>query len=133
MARSRPFGVTLIAILSLIAAAIALIYTLQMLHLWPVGGWLGDVRFFTFDLWGAILWGILFLIYLWVFRMLWSLDPQGWLFVVILAALNLILAVLSWIGASDFQAVLPALLINGIILIYGLTPGVKNAFGVPTT
>jgi hypothetical protein len=133
MARSRPFGITLLAILALVAALIAGIYTLQLLHLWPVGGWFGDTRFFTFDLWGAILWGIMFLIYLWVFQMLWTVNPQGWLFVVIIAVFNLIMAVLSILGESSWEAMWPALLINGIILIYCLMPGVKQAFGLPTS
>ena len=57
MEKKRPFGVTLLAILAAVAAIVAIIHTLQMLHLWPI--WVGPVRFFTFDLLGAILWGIL--------------------------------------------------------------------------
>jgi len=129
MARNRPFGITVLAFLAILAAIQAVVYTLQMLHLLPVT--LGPVRFFTFDLLGAILWGMLALIYLWVFRMLWNLDPQGWVFVVLLSILNLIMAVLSVFGASTWEAMAPALLINGVILIYCLVPGTKEAFGVP--
>jgi hypothetical protein len=129
MAQNRPFGITVLAFLAVLAAIQAVVYTLQMLHLLPVT--LGPVRFFTFDLLGAILWGMLALIYLWVFRMLWNLDPQGWVFVVLLSVLNLIMAVLSVFGASTLEAMAPALLINGVILIYCLIPGTKEAFGVP--
>ncbi|MDD4255157.1 MAG: hypothetical protein PHP59_07240 [Methanofollis sp.] len=129
MARNRPFGITVLAFLAILAAIQAMVYTLQMLHLLPVT--LGPVRFFTFDLLGAILWGMLALIYLWVFRMLWNLDPQGWAFVVLLSTLNLVLALLSIFGASTWEAMAPALLINGVILIYCLMPGTKEAFGVP--
>ncbi|WP_342677469.1 hypothetical protein [Methanofollis sp. UBA420] len=129
MTRSRPFGITVLAFLAILAAIQAVVYTLQMLHLLPVT--LGPVRFFTFDLLGAILWGMLALIYLWVFRMLWNLDPQGWVFVVLLSVLNLVLAFLSVLGASTWEAMAPALLINGVILIYCLAPGTKEAFGVP--
>jgi len=104
---------------------------LQMLHILPVRLFGGAVRFFTFDIFGAILWGIMLLIYLWVFRMLWNLDPQGWTFVTVLAVLNLILAFLSIFGATTWQEMLPSLLINGLILIYALLPGTKAAFGVP--
>jgi hypothetical protein len=53
------------------------------------------------------------------------------MFVVILSALNLILAVVSAIGGSSLSAEAPAIIINGLVLIYALTPGVKSAFGDP--
>jgi hypothetical protein len=131
MSKSRPFGVTILAILAGIAAFFAVIHTLQMLHLFPISGPLGTFRFFTFDLLGALLWGLMAAIYIWLVRMLWNLDPQGWLFLVIIAIFNLILALVSILGRSSFQAMLPSILINGIILIYCLLPGTKEAFGQP--
>ena len=130
MTKKRPFGVTVLAILAAIAAILAIIHTLQMLHLFPIRGPFGVFAFFTFDLLGAILWGILALIYIWVATMLWNLDPQGWLFVVALSALNLIMAVISILGQSTWQAMLPAIIVNGLILLYTLLPGTKDAFGV---
>jgi len=130
MTKKRPFGVTLLAILAGIAAVIAIIHTLQMLHLFPISGSLGIFKFFTFDLFGALMWGILAAIYIWVARMLWNLDQQGWLFVVVLAVLNLIMAFISILGASSWQAMMPAIIINGLILIYGMLPGTKAAFDV---
>ncbi len=131
MSKSRPFGVTILAILAGIAAFFAVIHTLQMLHLFPISGPLGVFSFFTFDLLGALLWGLMAAIYIWLVRMLWNLDPQGWLFLVIIAIFNLILALVSILGRSSFQAMLPSILINGIILIYCLLPGTKEAFGQP--
>lgn len=125
----RPIGVTILAVFAMLAALSAAWHTLQMLHILPVS--FGEMRFFTFDIFGAILWGIMFLIYLWVFRMLWNLDPQGWLFVVVLSTLNLILALVSVLGASTFWSVLPSVLFNAIVLIYANTPGVKSAFNMP--
>ena len=130
--KKRPFGITLLAIFSLVAAVVAIWHTLQMLHLAPVVfGPLGHVKFFQFDPLGAIMWGIMVLIYLWVFRMLWNVDPQGWLFVTILSALNLILALLSIIGDTSFAEMAPAIVINGVILIYALLPRTKAAFNIP--
>ncbi len=126
--KHRPIGMTILAILALFGAAIAFIFTLQMLHLLPIT--IGPVRFWTFDLWGAILWGILALIYLWVFRMLWMVNPQGWIFVVILSGLNLILAFLSVLGGSSWEAMSASIVINGIILIYALLPGTKKAMRI---
>jgi hypothetical protein len=129
MTRHRPFGITILAILSGIAAIISAIHTLQYLHLLPV--FVGPMTFFTFDIWGALMWGVMTLIYLWVMRMLWNVDPQGWMFLVILSALNIILALLSAIGGSTLAEEIPAIVVAGAILIYCLTPGVKAAFGEP--
>lgn len=126
MARDRPFVITILAIFALLGAAMALIATLQMLHLLPV--FVGELHFWTFDFWAALLWGILFLIYLWVFRMLWSVNPQGWLFMVIISGLNLILALLSVLGGSTWDAMAGSIIINGLILIYCLLPSTKSAF-----
>ena len=130
MARNRPFVVTILAILAGLAAIQALIYTLQMLHLLPI--WIGNVRFFTFDFWGALLWGIMTLIWIWVFTMLWNVNPQGWLFMVFLSGLNLVLAVLSIIGNSSWQAMSTAIIINGLVLIYCMLPNTKKAFEIPS-
>jgi len=129
MTKKRPIGVTILAILAALAAIVAIIHTLQMLHLFPIRGPFGVFAFFTFDLLGAILWGILAAIYIWVVRMLWNLDPQGWVFVTALSTLNLVFAVISIIGASTWQAMLPSLVVNGLILIYCLLPGTKESFG----
>lgn len=129
MTRRRPIGVTILTTLVALAAIVAIFHTLQMLHLFPIRGPFGQFAFFTFDFLGAILWGITAAIYIWVVRMLWNLDPQGWLFTAALSTLNLIFAVISIIGQSTWQAMLPALIINGLILIYCLLPGTREAFG----
>ncbi|HHB91359.1 MAG TPA: hypothetical protein ENK60_08650 [Anaerolineae bacterium] len=127
--RHRPFGVTLLAIFAYIAGIVAIFHTLQMLHLLPILK-IGDKAFFGFSLFGAIMWGILALIYFWVGKMLWNLNEQGWLFVVVLSILNLIFAFVAVIGRTPFAAMLPAVLINAIVLIYALLPGTKAAFQV---
>jgi len=132
MTKKRPFGVTVLAILTAVAAIIAIFHTLQMLHLFPIRGPFGFFAFFTFDLLGAILWGILALIWIWVTRRLWNLDPQGWMFVAVLSTLNLILALLSILGRSTLQAMLPSIIVNGLILLYTLMPSTKEAFGIST-
>ncbi len=126
--KHRPFGVTLLAIFAYIAGIVAIFHTLQMLHLLPIKGPFGMGYFFGFSFIGAIMWGIMVLIYFWVGKMLWNLNEQGWLFVVVLATLNLILAFVTILGKTPFSAMLPAILINGIVLIYALLPGVKGAF-----
>ena len=128
MEKQRPFGITLLAILALLAAFMAFVYTLQMLHLLPV--YMGAVNFWTFSLLGAIFWGFIVLIWLWVFRMLMMMDPQGWLFIVFIAALDLLFALLSVLGASSWEAMAPTIIISGIVLLYCLAPGTKASFGI---
>jgi hypothetical protein len=129
MTRSRPFGVTLLAILAGIAGVIAAYHTLQYLHILPIS--LGPISFFGFDLWSALLWGITTVCYAWVVSMLWTVNPAGWMFAVLISAWNLILVVLDLIGGTSVSALTPAIVLNGLILIYCLLPNTKRAFGPP--
>ena len=129
-ARHRPFGITLLAGLAGLAALVALWHTLQYLHLLPFT--LGPLQFYGFDLLGALLWGGLTAIWGWAALRLWQVELQGLLFATILSGLNLLLAGLSLLGASTLAALLPALLLNGGILLYCLTPGVRRAFAAAT-
>jgi hypothetical protein len=135
MSKRRPIGVMLLAVLAALAGIAATIHTLQMLHLWPIKTtYFGrEVNFFDFNLIGAALWGMLAAIYFWLVWSLWKVDARAWLFLVVLASLNLILAVLSIIGQSTWQAMLPTLIVNGLILFYCLLPGTKEAFEITPT
>jgi hypothetical protein len=125
--KHRPIGITILAILAFIAGVVNLFHALQFFGISLV--WLGGVNFFGSPILSALMYGILALIWFWVGYMLWKVNPQGWLFVVIITILNLCLAGLAIIGQSTFSSQLPAIIINGVILIYALTPGVKRAFG----
>jgi hypothetical protein len=129
MTRSRPFGITVLAILAGIAGVIAAYHTLQYLHILPF--WLGPVAFWGFDLWGAALWFLATVVYAWVVVMLWRVEPAGWLYLVLISAFNLLMVVLSVLGASTVSAYAPAAIVNAAILIYCLLPGTKRAFGPP--
>jgi membrane-bound ClpP family serine protease len=63
---------------------------------------------------------------------LWNLKSQGWAFVVTLAVLNLVLDLISLLGATTWHAVMFSVIVNAIVLIDALTPGVKEAFRIPT-
>ena len=126
--RHRPFGVTVLAILAGIAFVVNAFVTLIFLGAIPAAIF-GGTGFFGQALLGALLWGLTAAIWAWVAAGLWNLDPQAWTFVVVLSLLNIILAVVSVLGASTWQAVLPSLLLNALVLIYASTSGVKGAFG----
>jgi hypothetical protein len=129
MAKERPIGVTILAFLAILGAINAFIYTLQMLHLLPT--FLGPIAFYQFSLIGAFFWGLLFFIWLAVFRMLWEVQPQGWMFVVLIAIFDLIYGIICVLGGSSWEAMAPIIIISGLILIYCLLPGTKQAFGIP--
>jgi hypothetical protein len=130
MTKTRPIAVTVLAVLAGIAALFAAVHTLQYLHLFPF--FLGDMAFFGFDLGAAIMWGLLAAIYVWLMVQLLNVSPQAWLYLVVLSGLNLFLAVLSILGATTFQAMLPAILVSGAILLYCLMPSTRAAFGTST-
>jgi hypothetical protein len=77
------------------------------------------------------MWGVLTAIYGWVVRMLSNVHPQGWMLLLILSALIIGLALTSAIGGSTLAADMPAIVVNGAVFIYCLTPSVKHAFGAP--
>jgi hypothetical protein len=126
--RSRPFGVTILAILAAIAAIIAAVHALQFLGIIPffIGGSV-PVRFFS--LWYALMYGLLVWVYIWLTTMLWRVEPQAWLFLVIVTLFYLILDFLSLLGKSSWQDVSVSIIVNAIILLYCMLPGVRTAFG----
>jgi hypothetical protein len=128
--RHRPLGVTILAVLTGIAFILNAFVTLLFLGAIPAALF-GRTGFFGQALVGALLWGLLTFIWGWVTVGLWNLDPEAWLFVVVLTIFDLILAGISVIGASTWEAMLPTIVINAVILIYALSSGVKEAFGHP--
>jgi hypothetical protein len=128
MAKERPIGVTILAILALFGFVNASIYTLQMLHLLPT--YLGPVAVWQFSLIGAILWGFLALIWLGVFGALMVVHPQGWLFMVLIAGFDLIYGIICVLGGSSWEAMAPMIIICALVLIYCMLPGTKQAFGL---
>jgi hypothetical protein len=131
VARRRPVGVTILAVLAGIAGFVAVVHTLQYLHLVPF--FLGPMAFYGLDLFGAILWAISALIWTWVAANLWYVNPRAWLFVAKIPALHVILAGPSILGASTSRAGPPAIPPDGAAPLSSPMPGVQDAFGVGPT
>ena len=129
--RRRTLAITILAVVAVIAGANALFDMLRFLRIVPIT--LGDMQFFAPNInWlGALFAGLLVLIWWSTAAQLWRLDPRGWLFVVLVATLNLIFPVIALIGHSTLAAVSTGLVINGVALILGLLPSTKAAFGLP--
>lgn len=124
--KKRPFGVTVLAILAGIAAVLAAIHTLQALGIFPYV--LGGFKIHSFNLWNALMWGLMVWVWVWLVQMLWRVEPQAWLFLAVITVFNLILDFTIILGASDWNDVKASFLVNAIILIYVMLPGVKRSF-----
>ncbi len=123
----RPVGVTILGVLAAVAAGVNLYHALQFLGILPVI--LGRFQFFGQNFWGAMVFSFNALLWAFVAWSLLSVKPWAWLFAVVIAVLGLFSAIFALLGGSELSAMLPALLINAIVLIYCFTSGVKRAFG----
>ena len=126
--KQRPIGVTILAVLAALAAVWAGYRVLQFLGLFPF--WFGPVPFRNFSLFAALMWGLMVWVYVWLVKMLWEVNPQGWLFLAVISVFNLILEFVTLVGGAEMGDVAVPFVINGLILIYVLLPGTKRAFGM---
>jgi len=127
--KERPIGVTILAILAGIAAVLAAIHALQFLGIFPfvVGPYGYKVHYF--DFWYALMYVLLVWVYIWLTMMLWRVDPAAWMFLVIVTLFYLILDFFSLFGATTWEDVSFSVIVNAIILLYVMLPGVRRAFG----
>jgi hypothetical protein len=127
--KERPVGVTILAILAGIAAVLAAVHAIQFLGIFPfvVGPSGYKVHYFSF--WYALMYGLLFWVYIWLTMALWRVEPGAWIFLVIVTMFYLILDFLSLLGATTWQDVSISIILNAIILLYCMLPGVRSAFG----
>jgi hypothetical protein len=124
----RPWTATVLAILAVIAAILAIFDALRYSGILPIAA-LGPLNFFGVSFVGVILSVIVALIWLSVARQLWNVDPQGWLFVVVIAIVYLIFDLVAVLGGSSFQAVLPSVVVNAVALILAVLPNTRASFG----
>jgi hypothetical protein len=124
--RTRPIGVTILTVLAGIAAVLAGVHLLQSLGIFPF--FIGPFSVRAFSLWYALMWGLLVWVYIWLIRMLWNVDQAAWLFLLIITVWNLSVDFLTLIGNETFSDVSLSFIVNGLILIYCMLPGVREAF-----
>jgi hypothetical protein len=125
---NRPLAATLLAILAAIAGILAVLDVLRYLGILPIAA-LGPIGFFGVSILAAIMAGIVAAIWFRAAVKLWNLDPQGWLFVVVIAIVYLIFDFVAILGGSSFQSMLPSIVISGLALILGILPSTREAFG----
>jgi hypothetical protein len=123
----RPIGVTILAILAGLAAVLAGIHLLQSLGILPY--FIGSISVRGFSLWYAIMWGLLVWVYVWLIQMLWNVNPQGWLFLVLITVFNLMMDFIVVLGAeTEWTDISVSVILNAIILAYVMLPGVRRSF-----
>lgn len=131
--RHRTWAVWLLVIFAVIAGILALVDAARYM------GWLAfDIPVMGQEIsfvlpnaqWlAAIMSGIVGIIYFIVAWWLYNLNPSGWLFVVVIAIINLIFLVLAIIGQTTFASVSIQILVNVVLLILAFLPGTQAAFG----
>ncbi len=127
---NRPIGVTILAVLSGFLAVLAILATLNWLGFVP---WFGPgpaIR--TFNLWYALLYGLLAWVYIWLTQMLLRMDKSAWLFLAVITVFNLtidfVTIVTSNMPVTDRTTL--SIVVNSLILIYIMLPGVRKSFEV---
>jgi len=124
--KKRPFGVTVLAILAGLAAVLAGVHALQSLGIIP---WvLGPFTVHAFSFWSFLMWAVMVWLWAWLVKMLWNVEKEAWLFLAVISAFNLILDFTFMLGQGEWSDVNVSFIVNGIILIYTMLPGVKKAF-----
>jgi hypothetical protein len=126
--KKRPFGVTVLAVLAGIVAVLSAVHALQALGIFPY--LIGEFKVHAFNLWSFLMWALLVWVYVWLVQMLWRVDKQAWLFLAVITVFNLILDFTVMLGAGDWSDVSIHFLLNALILIYIMLPGVKQSFDV---
>ena len=118
----RTAAIYILAIIAVIAGIVAVVDTTRYL------GWFySPLDFIGSPLIGAILSGLLAVMWFSVAYMIWILNPQGWFFMV--AVVVLVIDLLSLISGSPIELLLPSILISGLVLILGLLPSTRREFG----
>jgi hypothetical protein len=126
--KKRPFSVTVLAILAGIAAVLAAVHALQAIGLLPY--FIGPFTVHAFSFWSFLMWALMVWVWVWLVKMLWNVEKQAWLFLAVITVFNLILDFTVMLGAAEWSDVSLSFIVNAIILIYVMLPGVKSAFDV---
>jgi hypothetical protein len=128
-AKQRPIGVTILAILAGVAAVLAAIHALQFLGIIPFVIGSSGYTLHAFSFWYALMYGLLVWVYVWLAQMLWRVDPSAWIFLVIITIFYLIVDFFTLFGATTWDDIAVSFIVNGVILLYCMLPGVRDAFG----
>ena len=126
-AHHRPFMVTILAIVVGLLAVLSGVHLLQALGIVPYVIGRFEVR--AFSLLYAIMWGLMVWVWAWLVQMLWRVEPQAWIFLVVVSMFNLMLDFFLLLGQTNWPDVSVSFLINSLVLLYCMLPSTRRAFG----
>ena len=127
--KQRPILVTILAILAGIVGVVSAVFALQGLGILPY--LIGPFKVRNFELWYALMWGLMAWVYFWLAQMLWRVERSAWLFMAVITVLNLMVDFTTMLTSGvSWSDVSVSFILNALILIYVLLPGTKRAFDV---
>ncbi len=126
----RTLPILILVAISVVAGVSAALDALRFMG-WAPWYTLGEVGFYNQSFFGAMLSGIVAVIWFGVAADLWRLDPKGWVFVAVIATLNIIFLLIALFGQTTWQAISVSFVLSALALVLALLPGTKAAFGMP--
>ena len=126
LSMKRPFGVTILGIVAVLLAFLNAIVMLRFLGFLP---FLGPINIRIFNLWYALLYGLIAYIWAWLAQMIFQVDSQAWMFLAVITIFNLCLDFVLLVTGGSWYDVNLSVIINALILIYIMLPGVRRVFG----
>ena len=67
--------------------------------------------------------------WVWLVQMLWQVDHQAWMFLAVITIFNLCIDFVLLVTGGSWYDVNVSVLVNTLVLIYIMLPGVRGAFG----
>jgi hypothetical protein len=127
--RARPIGVVILAGLAGIELVLAVVHLAQAIGLLPY--FIGPVAFRDFNLWYAMMWGLMVWVWVWAIRALLDLDPGAWMFVLIISGFSVTFDFITIIATpTETTDIAVSFFVGLAILVYLLLPGTKRAFTI---
>jgi len=120
----RTAAVYILALIAVMAGIVALFDTIRYLNFA-----FSPLSFLGAPWLGAILSGMVALIWFWAAARIWNVDPQGWIFMVTIGGLYLILDIVALIAGTPLDYLMGSIVMSALALIIGILPSTKEAFG----
>lgn len=126
--RDRPLGVWILTVLAGLQFVLAIGHFLQALGILPYV--VGEAKSGD-SLWYAIVWAFLIWVWAWVTRALYTLNPQGWLLVLLASGFAAIFNFINMAAATQATPDLTLTFIADVVIFaYAMLPSTQKAFGL---
>lgn len=120
----RTAAIAILAVVAVVAGIVAIFDAIRYL------AWLfSPLEFLGAPLIGAILSALVALIWFWAASRIWNGDPQGWLFMVSIAAIYLVFDIIALIAGTPIELLSASIFVSALALVLGLLPSTRREFG----